>query len=244
MRAVRFHHYGGIEVLGVEDIEPPSLRPHDVLVKMRAAGINPGEAKIRTGALHERLPATFPSGQGSDLAGTVVETGTDVTRWQVGDHVLGWSWERSSHAEYVAVPDDQLVAKPENLTWEVAGALYVAGCTAHAAVVAVAPGPAARARGRRTDRQEARLRRRTGGAAWPGQTAGAERRHGLPDLRGGRPDHAAGRTCGLTPRPRPRAARMPAGRRPRRPCRAFGMRGPPRSAIAPTTPARCRNPWR
>jgi NADPH:quinone reductase-like Zn-dependent oxidoreductase len=141
MRAVRFHHYGGIEVLGVEDIEPPSLRPHDVLVKMRAAGINPGEAKIRTGALHERLPATFPSGQGSDLAGTVVETGTDVTRWQVGDHVLGWSWERSSHAEYVAVPDDQLVAKPENLTWEVAGALYVAGCTAHAAVVAVAPGP-------------------------------------------------------------------------------------------------------
>jgi hypothetical protein len=112
MRAVRFRHYGGIEVLGVEDIEPPSPGPHDVLIEMRAAGINPGEAKIRTGALHERLPATFPSGQGSDLAGTVVETGTEVTRWQVGDHVFAWSWGRSSHAEYVAVPDDQLVAIP------------------------------------------------------------------------------------------------------------------------------------
>lgn len=128
-------------MLDVEDVEPRALRPHDVLVEMRAAGINPGEAKIRSGALHERLPATFPSGQGSDLAGTVVETGPDVTRWQVGDDVLGWSWERSSHAEHVAVPEDQLVAKPQDLAWEVAGALYVAGCTAWAAVSAVAPVP-------------------------------------------------------------------------------------------------------
>ncbi|WP_329373209.1 NADP-dependent oxidoreductase [Streptomyces sp. NBC_00669] len=141
MRAVRFHRYGGPEVLDVEDVEPRALQPHDVLVRMRAAGINPGEAKIRSGELRERLPATFPSGQGSDLAGTVVGIGPDVTRWQVGDDVLGWSWERSSQAEYVAVPEDQLVAKPEGLAWEVAGALYVAGCTAHAAVAAVAPRP-------------------------------------------------------------------------------------------------------
>ncbi|MEW1861665.1 NADP-dependent oxidoreductase [Streptomyces sp. NPDC088194] len=141
MRAVRFHRYGGPEVLDVEDVEPRALQPHDVLVRMRAAGINPGEAKIRSGELRERLPATFPSGQGSDLAGTVVGIGSDVTRWQVGDDVLGWSWERSSQAEYVAVPEDQLVAKPEGLAWEVAGALYVAGCTAHAAVAAVAPRP-------------------------------------------------------------------------------------------------------
>lgn len=141
MRAVRFHRYGGTEVLDVEDVEPRALQPHDVLVRMRAAGINPGEAKIRSGELRERLPATFPSGQGSDLAGTVVGIGPDVTRWQVGDDVLGWSWERSSQAEYVAVPEDQLVAKPEGLAWEVAGALYVSGCTAYAAVAAVAPRP-------------------------------------------------------------------------------------------------------
>ncbi|MFJ3195512.1 NADP-dependent oxidoreductase [Streptomyces griseoviridis] len=141
MRAVRFHHYGDIDVLRVEDVEQRALRPHDVLVRMRAAGINPGEAKIRTGALHERFPASFPSGQGSDLAGTVVETGCEVTRWRVGDEVLGWSWERSSHAELVVVPDGQLVAKPEGLAWETAGALYVSGSTACAAVAAVAPAP-------------------------------------------------------------------------------------------------------
>ncbi|ROQ57493.1 hypothetical protein EDD93_7832 [Streptomyces sp. 840.1] len=75
MKAVRFRRYGDIDVLGVEDVEPRPLGPRDVLVQVRAAGINQGEAKIRTGALHERFPATFPSGQGSDLAGTVAATG-------------------------------------------------------------------------------------------------------------------------------------------------------------------------
>ncbi|MFD7709366.1 hypothetical protein [Streptomyces sp. NPDC059786] len=54
-------------MLGVEDIEQRALRPHDVRIRMRAAGINPGGAKIRTGALHERFPDTLASGQGSDL---------------------------------------------------------------------------------------------------------------------------------------------------------------------------------
>ncbi|OON82523.1 NADP-dependent oxidoreductase [Streptomyces tsukubensis] len=139
MRAVRFHRYGDIDVLGVEDVEPRPLGPRDVQVRVRAAGINPGEAKIRTGALHAWLPAVFPSGQGSDLAGTVTATGAAVTGWMVGDPVLGWSWERSSHAEYVVVPEDQLVRKPDGLPWVAAGALYVAGSTAVASVAAVAP---------------------------------------------------------------------------------------------------------
>ncbi|MYW70144.1 zinc-binding dehydrogenase [Streptomyces sp. SID8379] len=139
MKAVRFHRYGDIDVLGVEEVEPRPLGPRDVLVRVRAAGINPGEAKIRTGALHERFPAVFPSGQGSDLAGTVTATGDAVTDWAPGDAVLGWSWERSSHAEYVVVPEEQLVRKPDGLPWPVAGALYVAGSTAWAAVAAVAP---------------------------------------------------------------------------------------------------------
>ncbi|WP_411146975.1 NADP-dependent oxidoreductase [Streptomyces sp. x-80] len=139
MKAVRFHRYGDIDVLGVEDVEPRPLGPKDVLVRVWAAGINPGEAKIRTGALHEHFPATFPSGQGSDLAGTVAATGAAVAGWTPGDPVLGWSWERSSHAEYVAVPADQLVRKPQKLPWAAAGALYVAGSTAWAAVAAVAP---------------------------------------------------------------------------------------------------------
>jgi NADPH:quinone reductase-like Zn-dependent oxidoreductase len=139
VKAVRFHRYGDIDVLAVEEVPPRPLGPQEVLVRVRAAGINPGEAKIRTGALHERFPATFPSGQGSDLAGTVAEAGTAVTGWAPGDPVLGWSWERSSHAEYVVVPQDQLVRKPDGLPWAAAGALYVSGSTAWAAVDAVDP---------------------------------------------------------------------------------------------------------
>lgn len=141
MRAVRFHHYGDTDVLGVEDVELRAHTPGEVVVKVRVAGINPGEGKIRSGALHELFPATFPSGEGSDFAGTVTEVGSEVTGWSVGDEVLGWSWERSSHAEYVVVPANQLVAKPDALDWISAGALYVAGTTAYAAVDAVDPQP-------------------------------------------------------------------------------------------------------
>ncbi|WP_375482055.1 alcohol dehydrogenase catalytic domain-containing protein, partial [uncultured Mycobacterium sp.] len=70
-RAVRFDRYGGRDVLYVADIDMPSPGPGEVLVEVHAAGINPGEAGIRAGAMHEIFPATFPSGEGSDLAGVV-----------------------------------------------------------------------------------------------------------------------------------------------------------------------------
>jgi NADPH:quinone reductase-like Zn-dependent oxidoreductase len=136
-RAVRFDRYGGIDVLEVRDVEVPPLGADDVLVRVRAAGINPGEAMIRSGLLHDRLPATFPSGQGTDLAGVVEEIGSDVRSVSVGDDVFGFSWARSSHAQAVVVPASQLIPKPVVLSWEVAGALDVVGTTAFAAVRAV-----------------------------------------------------------------------------------------------------------
>jgi NADPH2:quinone reductase len=141
MKAVRFHQYGGVDVLNVEDVELRAPEPREAVIRVHAAGINPGEAKIRSGALRERFPSTFPSGQGSDFAGTVTAIGIDVTAWRVGDEVLGWSWDRSSQAEFVVVPQEQLVAKPIGLNWNVAGALYVAGATAFAGVDAVDPKP-------------------------------------------------------------------------------------------------------
>jgi len=104
------------------------------------AGINPGEAAIRSGAVATRLPATFPSGEGSDLAGVVRAVGQNVTAFSVGDEVLGWSERRASHADHVTVPTTQLIRKPEQLNWEVAGSLYVVTCTAYAAVRAVGAG--------------------------------------------------------------------------------------------------------
>jgi NADPH:quinone reductase-like Zn-dependent oxidoreductase len=140
-KAVRFDHYGGRDVLYIAEVEVPHPAAGEVLVRVKAAGVNPGEAAIREGRLHERFPATFPSGEGSDLAGVVHEVGEGVTLWAVGDEVLGWTESRASHAEYVAVSADQVVAKPSALSWEVAGSLYVVGCTAYAAVRAVGTGP-------------------------------------------------------------------------------------------------------
>jgi NADPH:quinone reductase-like Zn-dependent oxidoreductase len=138
-RAVRFDSYGGPDVLYVADIDRPVPAAGEVLVEVRAAGINPGEAGIRSGALHERFPATFPSGEGSDLAGVVLEVGDGVSDFAVGDEVLGFSFQRSSHATHTVVPVDQLIHKPTELSWEVAGSLYVVGATAYAAVNAVKP---------------------------------------------------------------------------------------------------------
>ena len=138
MKAVRFDEYGDVDVLKVVDVPRLAPGPGQVLVRLRAAGINPGEAKIRAGLLHARWPATFPSGEGSDLAGTVAETGPGVTSVSAGDEVIGFTDNRASHAEFVVVEEQNLTAKPAGVPWDVAGALFVAGVTAYAAVRAVA----------------------------------------------------------------------------------------------------------
>jgi NADPH:quinone reductase-like Zn-dependent oxidoreductase len=134
---VQFDQYGGIDVLEVRDVPRPQAGPGEVLVKVKAAAINPGEAMIRSGLLHDRWPSTFPSGQGSDFAGVVADVGDQAHGFAVGDEVLGFTDSRASHAQFVAVPAEQLRAKPAAVPWDVAGSLYVAGTTAYAAVDAV-----------------------------------------------------------------------------------------------------------
>ena len=137
MKAVRFDEYGDVDVLTVADVPVPDPGAGQVLVRVKAAGINPGEAKIREGQLHAMWPATFPSGQGSDLAGVVDRLGPGVTTVAAGDEVIGWVDTRSAQAEYAVVDADNLAGKPADVPWEVAGALGVAGFTAWAALRAV-----------------------------------------------------------------------------------------------------------
>ncbi|HUE58099.1 MAG TPA: NADP-dependent oxidoreductase [Acidimicrobiales bacterium] len=137
MQAVRFDHYGDAGVLKVVEVPRPVAAPGRVVVNMVGAAINPGEAAIREGLLHDRFPATFPSGEGSDLAGVVAELGDGVDGVAVGDQVIGWSDERSTHAEAVSLPADQVVPKPSGVPWEAAASLYVAGTTAWTTVESV-----------------------------------------------------------------------------------------------------------
>src|SRR4029078_9975340 len=139
-KAVQFDSYGGIDVLEVRDVPRPVPVAGEVLVEVRGAGINPSEAVMRSGSLHDRWPATFPSGQGSDLAGVVAELGSGVIGFAEGDDVIGFSnlgienaarTAGSSHAEYVTVPANQLTPRPAAAPWEVAGSLYMAGTTAY-----------------------------------------------------------------------------------------------------------------
>jgi NADPH:quinone reductase-like Zn-dependent oxidoreductase len=137
-RAVRYDDYGDVDVLNVVEVEDPVPGPGQLLVRVKAAGINPGEAKIRDGMLAERWPSTFPSGQGSDLAGVVEQVGEGVDAFARGDEVIGFTDERSSQAELVVIPAENATRKPAGVSWAVAGGLFVAGATAWASVRAVA----------------------------------------------------------------------------------------------------------
>ena len=136
-QAVRFDQFGGVDVLEVRDVPAPQPVESTVLVEVEAAGINPGEIAIREGHLEEIWPATFPSGQGSDLAGVIVEVGEGVEDFAVGDEVIGFTNSRASHAELVIVEQANLAMRPSGVSWEAAGSLFVAGCTAFAAVRAI-----------------------------------------------------------------------------------------------------------
>jgi NADPH:quinone reductase-like Zn-dependent oxidoreductase len=137
VKAVRYDGFGGIDVLRVEEVERPVPGDGEVLVRVKAAGINPTEAVIRTGAVAGLFPSTFPSGQGSDLAGVVEEVGAGG--FSSGDEVIGFTDKRASQAELVLVEAGDLTRKPEKVSWEVAGGLFVAGTTAWGAVHAVQP---------------------------------------------------------------------------------------------------------
>ena len=111
-KAVQFDDYGGVEVLEVRDAPRPQPGPGQVLVSVRAAGIDPSEGKLRAGLVRAIFPATFPSGQGSDLAGVVEEVGAGVHGVAAGDEVIGFTDNRASHAEYVLVEAANLTPKP------------------------------------------------------------------------------------------------------------------------------------
>jgi len=136
-RAVRFEQYGGVEVLDVVEVDPPEPGDGQMLVRVRAAGINPFETKLRSGMFQEAIKLSFPAAQGSDFAGVVEKLGPNVDDFAPGDEVLGTTAKRGSHAEVALASQAHVLARPASLPWEVAGGLWTVATTAYAAVAAV-----------------------------------------------------------------------------------------------------------
>lgn len=133
MKAAVIHRFGGPEELKLEEVERPTPGSGEVLVRVHAAGVNPVDYKTRQGSGVLSQFKTFPAILGWDLAGVVEEVGPGVTRFEVGDAGYGmpnFPKPGGAYAEYVVAPADELAPQSEELTFEEAAALPLAGLTA------------------------------------------------------------------------------------------------------------------
>jgi NADPH:quinone reductase-like Zn-dependent oxidoreductase len=130
MKAVRYDRFSGIDGIYLADVPEPVAGPGEVVVRVEAGALNPGA-----------LPALHGSSYtpGRDLAGEIVAVGTDVLSLAVGDAVLGRLQSWDAHAQFAAIPADQLVRKPDVLSWDVAGSLYTTPMAGLGAIRAVEP---------------------------------------------------------------------------------------------------------
>jgi NADPH:quinone reductase-like Zn-dependent oxidoreductase len=136
-RAVRFEQYGGVDVLNVEDVDAPEPGEGQIVLRVKAAGINPFDAKLRSGMFQESIPVSFPALQGSDVAGVIEQVGGGVTDFAPGDEILGATAKRGGQGDLAVVHQSHAIARPAGLSWEVAGGLWTVATTAYAAVTAV-----------------------------------------------------------------------------------------------------------
>ncbi|MEV5142282.1 NADP-dependent oxidoreductase [Streptomyces syringium] len=144
MKAISYRAYGGPEVLEFGELPEPKVGPDSVLIKVRAAAVNPVDWKAQAGYLDGMLQAVFPVVPGWDVSGVVVGLGADTPEFTIGDEVMGYVREdflsRGTFAEYVAAPVRTLARKPANLTFEQAAGIPLAGLTAYQALRAAGTG--------------------------------------------------------------------------------------------------------
>jgi NADPH:quinone reductase-like Zn-dependent oxidoreductase len=141
MCAMVIDAYGGREQIREAEVDPPPVAPDGILVRVRAAGVNPVDTKIRGGYMAEKLPSHFPLILGWDVAGVVEQVGPAVTGFRPGDEVYGYvrrhHLQFGTYAEYVTATDTFFARKPASLSFEEAAALPLVGLTAHQALETV-----------------------------------------------------------------------------------------------------------
>ena len=132
MKAVRFHEFGGPEVLRYEDVDRPRPAAAQVLIRVAATSFNPVDAAIRSGFLQQIIPVALPHTPGIDVAGTVAEIGEGIAGWSVGDAVVGFlpMTEDGASAEFVLAPAELLTGAPTSIPLVDAAALPSASLSA------------------------------------------------------------------------------------------------------------------
>ncbi len=138
MKAIVINRFGGREVLQRIEVPKPEPGEGEVLVRVKAAGVNPVDWKIRAGYLKEFYPYKFPLILGWDLAGSVEQVGYSARRFRPGDDVYAYCRrpviQQGAYAEYIAIPESYLAMRPKTISAEEAGAIPLAALTAYQAV--------------------------------------------------------------------------------------------------------------
>ena len=144
MKAIALQQYGSADDLALVEVSEPKVAPGEVLIRVRAAGVNPVDWKVAAGALDPIMEADFPLIPGWDVAGVVEAVGLDTTEYEVGDEVYGYArkdWAKNgTYAELVSASVRMVAPKPASLSWEEAAGVPLAGLTAHQALKRVGVG--------------------------------------------------------------------------------------------------------
>jgi NADPH:quinone reductase-like Zn-dependent oxidoreductase len=132
VKAYGFNSYGGPEVQEFLDLDQPTPLAGELLIEVKAAGVNPVDCKIRAGYMHDRSPSEFPAVLGSEAAGVVRAVGKDATGFAIGDEVFGTTAPGSGgYAEFALLTADATAAKPPHVSFTDAATLPIAAATAY-----------------------------------------------------------------------------------------------------------------
>jgi D-arabinose 1-dehydrogenase-like Zn-dependent alcohol dehydrogenase len=138
-RIAEFEDYGDVDRIRLIDAPAPVPGRGEVLIEVVASGVSHMDTYVREGRFTDAVPLTFPARQGISFAGIVRARGEGVTSPAVGAEVLGHDPGHGAHADRIVVPSGAVVVKPEPVSWEVAGALYLVGLTAYSIVQSLRP---------------------------------------------------------------------------------------------------------
>ena len=135
MKAIAINEFGGRDKLQLMDLPLPEVKENEILIKIKAAGVNPVDWKIREGYIKDLFPYDFPIILGWDAAGIVKQAGSKVTRFKEGDEIFAYCRKPSVHggayAEYIVLEEEHAAIKPKNISFEEAASIPLAALTAY-----------------------------------------------------------------------------------------------------------------